>query len=57
MHDLLTQADVARWLNVSQEWVVENLQDCVTLRVAGEPRWTRPEILAHLRKNPKRAAA
>lgn len=62
MHDLLTQVDVARWLKMPQEWVLEHLQDCVALHVGGEPRWTKAEIVDHLRKldekmNAKQAAA
>lgn len=62
MHDLLNLVEVARWLKVPQEWVLANLQGCVALRVAGEPRWTKAEIVDHLRKleeekNAKQAAA
>lgn len=50
MHDLLDVVEVARWLKKSQEWVLANLQECVALRVAGDPRWTHVEIIRHLRE-------
>ena len=58
MHELLTKAEVARWLNVSQEYVQARLTECATLQVGpGELRWTKAEIMAYLRRDPKRAAA
>lgn len=58
MHELMTQAEVARWLNVTQEWVAANLEPCAALQVGpGDLRWTKPEITAFLRNRSKRAAA